>query len=61
MFDYLVIGKGLMGSAALRYVSQLTATVAIIGPDEPINYTNHKGVFASPYLPIHGCARYKSL
>ena len=49
MFDYLVIGKGLMGSAALRYVSQLTANVAIIGPDEPIDHANHKGVFASHY------------
>ncbi len=49
MFDYLVIGKGLMGSAALRYLSQFTANVAIIGPDEPIDYANHKGVFASHY------------
>jgi len=49
MFDYIVIGKGLMGSAALRYLSQFTANVAIIGPDEPLDDTNHEGVFASHY------------
>ena len=31
MFDYVVIGKGLMGSAAARYLSQSGAKVAIIG------------------------------
>ena len=35
MFDYIVIGKGLMGSAAARYLSQSGAKVGIIGPDEP--------------------------
>src|SRR4051812_12714130 len=49
MFDFIVIGKGLMGSAALRYLSEATSNVAVIGPDEPIDYATHHGVFASHY------------
>lgn len=49
MFDYLVIGKGLMGSAAARYLSQHSPRVAIIGPDEPANVAAHPGVFSSHY------------
>ncbi len=49
MFDYLVIGKGLMGSAAVRYLSAHSSRVAIIGPDEPANYATHPGVFSSHY------------
>ncbi len=35
MFDYLVIGKGLIGSVAARYLSQESNKVALIGSDEP--------------------------
>lgn len=49
IFDYIVIGKGLMGSAAARYLSQMTSNVAVIGPDEPEDFTAHPGVFASHY------------
>lgn len=49
MFDYLVIGKGLMGSAAARYLSAHSSRVAIIGPDEPANMATHPGVFSSHY------------
>ncbi len=35
-FDYLVIGKGLIGSAAARHLSARASSVAIIGPDEPV-------------------------
>ena len=49
MFDFIVIGKGLMGSAALRYLSEVTSNVAVIGPDEPTDYATHQGVFASHY------------
>lgn len=48
-FDYIVIGKGLWGSAAGRYLSQWGHQVAIIGPDEPENPQIHDGVFASHY------------
>jgi len=49
IFDYIVIGKGLMGSAAARYLSQMTSNVAVIGPDEPEDFASHPGVFASHY------------
>jgi len=50
MFDYAIIGKGLIGSAAARYVSQVSDNVAIIGPDEPMElWHEHQGVFASHY------------
>lgn len=49
MFDFLVIGKGLMGAAAFRYLSQATSNVAVVGPDEPADYATHDGVFASHY------------
>ena len=49
--DIAVIGKGLMGSAALRHLTvnfpELNACV--IGPDEPRERKTHPGVFASHY------------
>ncbi len=48
-FEYIVIGKGLIGSAAVRYLSQWSNRVAVIGPDEPADQTTHNGVFASHY------------
>jgi glycine/D-amino acid oxidase-like deaminating enzyme len=47
-YRYIVIGKGLMGSAATRYLSGWGAT-AVIGPDEPTDWQTHPGVFASHY------------
>ena len=49
MFDFLVIGKGLFGSAAAKYLSAEAGRVAIIGPDEPQDVQSHAGVFASHY------------
>ncbi|MCB0209975.1 MAG: FAD-dependent oxidoreductase [Anaerolineae bacterium] len=49
MFDTIVIGKGLIGSAAIRYLSEHSANVAAIGPDEPVDWATHQGVFASHY------------
>jgi glycine/D-amino acid oxidase-like deaminating enzyme len=49
MFDYLVIGKGLIGAAAARYLSQVSPNTAVIGPDEPADWRHHQGVFASHY------------
>ena len=48
-FDFIVIGKGLMGSAAFRHLSEQTRNVAVIGPDEPQQHATHDGVFASHY------------
>jgi glycine/D-amino acid oxidase-like deaminating enzyme len=49
MIDYLVIGKGLIGAAAARYLSQVAPNTAVIGPDEPADWRRHRGVFASHY------------
>ena len=48
-FEHLVIGAGLMGSAAARYLSQESHSVALLGPDEPADHATHPGVFASHY------------
>lgn len=49
VYDYIVVGKGLMGCAAARHLATSGATVALIGPNEPKDKTKHKGVFASHY------------
>lgn len=48
-YDVVVIGAGLMGSAAARYLSQESERVLVLGPAEPENQLTHKGVFASHY------------
>ncbi|MEZ4707074.1 MAG: FAD-dependent oxidoreductase [Caldilineaceae bacterium] len=48
-FEYAVIGNGLMGSAAARYLSQWSSGVAIVGPGEPADQRTHTGVFSSHY------------
>jgi len=49
MYRTIVIGRGLIGSAAGRHLSELTDGVAVLGPDEPADYASHDGVFASHY------------
>lgn len=49
MFDYLVIGKGMIGTSALRFLSQINEKTAIIGPSEPKDWQKHSGLFASHY------------
>jgi len=49
MFDYIVVGKGMMGTAVARYLSQNSDSVALIGPDEPTDFATHEGVFSSHY------------
>ena len=51
MYDIAVIGKGLIGSAALRHLSVNfpNLRVCVIGPDEPPDRKTHRGVFASHY------------
>ncbi|WEX76356.1 FAD-binding oxidoreductase [Sinorhizobium numidicum] len=48
-FDFAIIGKGMMGAAAARHLSRTGARIALIGPDEPEDWANHGGVFASHY------------
>ncbi|MCB8962204.1 MAG: FAD-binding oxidoreductase [Ardenticatenales bacterium] len=49
MYNYLVIGAGLMGSAAARHLAEQADGVAIIGPAEPVAWATHDGVFSSHY------------
>ncbi len=47
-FDCIVVGKGLIGSAAARYLQREIGNVAIIGPDEPTDISK-VAVFSSHY------------
>ncbi len=49
MFKVAVIGRGLIGSAAARHLTELTDGVALVGPNEPPDRSTHHGVFASHY------------
>jgi len=48
-FDVAVIGNGMIGAAATRYLSAAGLRVAGIGPGEPAQWQHHTGVFASHY------------
>ncbi|XUY25904.1 NAD(P)/FAD-dependent oxidoreductase [Agrobacterium sp. rho-8.1] len=48
-FRFIVIGAGMMGTAAARHLSALSDGVALIGPAEPADRKNHRGVFSSHY------------
>ncbi|MEM7118281.1 MAG: FAD-dependent oxidoreductase, partial [Chloroflexota bacterium] len=48
-FETIVVGNGLIGSAAGRYLSELGQEIAIIGQAEPADVASHDGVFASHY------------
>jgi len=48
-YEYLVVGKGLMGAAAARHLSAHSPSIALIGPDEPPDRATHGGVFGSHY------------
>ena len=49
MHRHIVIGGGLIGSAAARHLAENTDGVLCIGPDEPQERPGHNGVFASHY------------
>lgn len=49
IFKYVVVGRGMMGSAAARHLSMSSDGVALIGPDEPVDIKHHDGVFGSHY------------
>lgn len=44
-----VVGRGLIGSAAAKYLARTGARVTMIGPDEPADWAAHQGVFSSHY------------
>ncbi|MEX0277416.1 MAG: NAD(P)/FAD-dependent oxidoreductase [Ruegeria sp.] len=49
MHRIVVIGRGLIGSAAARHLAEHQDGIACIGPDEPDDRDMHTGVFASHY------------
>lgn len=48
-FDFIIVGKGMMGAAAARHLAKSGARIALIGPDEPEDWASHRGVFSSHY------------
>ena len=48
VYDSIVVGAGLIGSAAAKYISQVEKNVALIGPNEE-KVSHEKIVFASHY------------
>ncbi|HEY9777141.1 MAG TPA: FAD-binding oxidoreductase [Planktothrix sp.] len=48
-YKHIVVGKGLIGAAATRHLSEASVEVAAIGPDEPADWTKHDGPFASHF------------
>jgi sarcosine oxidase len=48
IYDFIIIGRGLVGSAAAKYISNQEKNVALIGPDEE-TVLDQKIVFASHY------------
>ncbi|MCM2294203.1 FAD-dependent oxidoreductase [Allorhizobium sp. BGMRC 0089] len=49
VFNYLIIGRGMMGAAAARHLADASDGVALLGPDEPAEKATHQGVFGSHY------------
>jgi sarcosine oxidase len=48
IYDSIIIGRGLIGSAAAKYISRMKKSVALVGPDEATT-SREKIVFASHY------------
>lgn len=48
-FDFVVVGRGMMGAAAARHLSRAGASVALVGRGEPADWKTHDGVFSSHY------------
>ena len=48
-FDFVVVGRGMMGAAAARHLAKTGASVALVGRGEPADWKTHDGVFSSHY------------
>jgi len=48
-YEVVIIGKGLIGSAAFKHCCELGAHALLIGPDEPDDPAAHDGVFGAHY------------
>lgn len=49
IYDVVVIGRGLIGSATARHLVKNGELVCLIGPGEPVNHRTLTGVFGSHY------------
>ncbi|MCR9257856.1 MAG: FAD-binding oxidoreductase [Alphaproteobacteria bacterium] len=49
IFKTVIVGRGLIGSAAARHLAKMQDGVALVGPTEPMDRAAHPGVFASHY------------
>ncbi len=48
-FEFAIIGAGLTGSAAAKYISETDTNTVLIGPSEPNDKKNHEGIYGSHY------------
>lgn len=48
-FEHLVVGKGMIGAAALCHLSEAAGEAGAVGPDEPPDRGTHRGVYSSHY------------
>ena len=49
IYSYAIIGAGLTGSAAAKYLSEKHKDAILIGPGEPVDKSNHNGIYGSHY------------
>lgn len=47
--DVVVIGAGMLGSSAAKYLAEMGADTVLVGQPEPVEKATHSGVFASHY------------
>ena len=49
IFEFAIIGSGLTGSAAAKYICESDNNAVLIGPSEPKDKQNHEGIYGSHY------------
>ena len=49
MFEFAVIGNGMLGAPAARHLAEAGKQTLLVGSPEPSNYSGHSGVYSSHY------------